>query len=91
MAVTTGGRVFQMGVTGASGPAKHCPWEGANMPELVRGALQGEAMHGGSEMTGGGATALLGRSLTASLQAWCSLSTTAPRHHPSLQAILSTR
>ena len=43
VAVTTGGRVYQMGVTGASVPAKHCFWEGATMPELVRGALQGES------------------------------------------------
>jgi hypothetical protein len=43
VAVTTGGRVFQMGVTGASsGAAKNCPWEGATLPELVRGQLQGE-------------------------------------------------
>ena len=42
VAVTTGGRVFQMGVTGASsGAAKNCPWEGATLPELVRGQLQG--------------------------------------------------
>ena len=41
VAVTTGGRVFQMGATGASGPLKHCPWEGATLPELVRGQLQG--------------------------------------------------
>jgi len=41
VAVTTGGRVFQMGVTGASGPIKNCPWEGATTPELVRGSLQG--------------------------------------------------
>lgn len=41
VAVTTGGRVFQMGATGASGPLKHCPWEGATLPELVRGQLSG--------------------------------------------------
>lgn len=41
VAITTGGRVFQMGVTGASAPSKHCPWEGATLPELVRGQLQG--------------------------------------------------
>lgn len=41
VAVTTGGRVFQMGVTGAS-TGKGCPWEGAVLPELVRGALTGE-------------------------------------------------
>ncbi len=43
VAVTTGGRVFQMGASGASGPLKHCPWEGATLPELVRGQLQGAA------------------------------------------------
>lgn len=42
VAVTTGGRIFQMGVTGASAPTKHCPWEGAVLPEPVRGQLQGE-------------------------------------------------
>lgn len=42
VAVTTGGRVFQMGVTGASAPTRHCPWEGAVLPEPVRGQLQGE-------------------------------------------------
>ncbi len=41
VAVTTGGRVFQMGCTGAT-PGKHCPWEGAAAPELVKGALAGE-------------------------------------------------
>ena len=40
VAVTTGGRVFQMGCTGASA-GKHCPWEGATAPELVKGALAG--------------------------------------------------
>lgn len=40
VAVTTGGRVFQMGATGASA-AKHCPWEGATTPEWVKGALAG--------------------------------------------------
>ncbi|KAL4854190.1 PH [Chlorella vulgaris] len=42
VAVTTGGRLFQMGATGASAPsAKHCSWEGATLPELVRGQLAG--------------------------------------------------
>ncbi|KAL4459113.1 hypothetical protein ABPG75_013978 [Micractinium tetrahymenae] len=41
VAVTSSGRVYQMGATGASGAIKNCPWEGATLPELVRGALQG--------------------------------------------------
>jgi hypothetical protein len=45
VAVTTGGRLFQMGATGASAPsAKHCPWEGATLPELVRGQLAGVSL-----------------------------------------------
>ena len=30
-----------MGATGVPGPSKHCSWEGATLPELVRGQLQG--------------------------------------------------
>eukprot|EP00887_Chlorella_sp_A99_P006935 scaffold2.g6935.t1 len=50
VAVTTGGRVFQMGVTGVSaGKACPCPWEGAVLPELVRGGLTGVRGGGGAD------------------------------------------
>lgn len=44
VAVTTGGAVYQMGVTGASSSKGYhhaTPWEGAVMPEQVRGVLTG--------------------------------------------------
>lgn len=40
VALTTGGKAFQMGVTGASA-GKACPWEGAVLPEQVKGVLAG--------------------------------------------------